>query len=355
MSLTSELKNRNSPASLFMRGHFPNTRRVMSLCRGMMGKDFQTCRPAERVPYPLIGTALDYRLRFYFPRTGRASFIQNLVCYAGAARACGGTIVHTSTGEIQCFTPPTEKRLERFEENALEANVLLDFFVNLEVLLRRLAPTQRRLEKADEDMLQRYCVVMAALEVFSRIGYDRHSILLAPEPKATLGELLAVAEDAWVHDLRTLSWNFYDKFTPLLFQPSCLNPTFDGSSFVGGADADIVVDGCLIDIKTTINPLKDTDWIYQILGYVLLDWHDENQIQEVAIYLSRQSFLLRWSLDDLLSELMGKPGSLAELRQQWHDTVAAPWFGEGAEESQELAEQLGYTKINGKWKPIPPL
>ena len=335
-----------------MRAQFPNTRRVMALSRDRMGKDVQTCRPAGRVPYPLIGTVLDYRLRFYFPQIGRHSSIKNLVCYAGAARACGGTIVYNSADEVQRFIPPTEKRFERFEENALEANVLLDFFVNLEVLLRRLAPAQRRLERADEDMLQRYCVVMAALEVFFRIGYDRRSILLAPEPKATLGELLAAAEDAWIDDLRTLSWNFYDKFTPLLFQPSCLNPTFDGSGFVGGADADLIVDGCLVDIKTTINPMQDADWIYQILGYVLLDWHDENHIQEVAVYLSRQSCLLRWPLDDLLSELMGKPGSLAELRQQWHDTVAAHWFGEEAEESQELAEQMGYTKVDNKWKRI---
>lgn len=118
-----------------------------------------------------------------------------------------------------------------------------------------------------------------------------------------------------------------DKFNFLLSQKACLNPTFDGSGFIEGADTDLVVDGCLIDIKTTINPLKDAQWIYQVLGYVLLDWHDENQIKDVAIYFSRQSFMLKWSLNDLLTELMNEPKSLSELRELWYELIGANYFG----------------------------
>lgn len=348
MSLTSELKNKLSPASQFMRAQFPNTRRVMALSRGRMGSDVHTCRPVGQVPYTLIGTALDYRLRFYFPQVGHRGSVKNLVCYDGAARACGGKIIYNASDKIRYFVPPAEKRL-----GCLEADILLEFFSNLEVLLSRIAPTQRRLDKADEDTLQRHCIVMAALDVFFRSTREaQNSVLLMPAPKSTPEELLAVAEEAWLDDLRTLSWNFHDKFSPLLSKKACLNPTFDGSGFVGGADADLIVDNCLIDIKTTINPLKDAGWIYQILGYVLLDWHDENHIQEVAIYLSRQCFLLKWSLDDLLLELMGKPGSLPELRQQWYNAVGAHFFGRDEAQAQEYANNNGYTKINDKWKRV---
>jgi len=347
MSLTSELKNKSSPASQFMRAQFPNTRRVMALSRGRMGSDVHTCHPVGQVPYPLIGTALDYRLRFYFPQTGCKGLINSLVCYAGAAKACGGVTTDKSFGGVRQLVPPAGTR-----SGYLETDLLLAFFASLEALLSRLAPAQRRLNEADEDTLQRHCIVMAALDVFSRAGYDQRSILLNPQPKVTLEELLAVGEDAWIDDLRTLSWNFYDKFSPLLSKKVCLNPTFDGSRFVGGADADLIVDNCLIDIKTTINPLKDAEWVYQILGYVLLDWHDENHIQEVAIYLSRQCFLLKWSLDDLLLELMGKPGSLPELRQQWYNAVGAHFFGRDEAQAQEYANNNGYTKINDKWKRV---
>lgn len=353
MSLTRELKNPKSPASLFMRAQFPNTRRVMALSRGRLGQDVQTCRPVGQVPWSLIGTALDYRLRFYFPQAGRKGSVKNLVCYLGAVTACGGTLVYDDFDEIQHFVPPAEKK-----HGFLEAEVLLDFFTHLEGTLSQLAPAQLRLSKIDETLLLRYCVVMASLDIFYRAGHDLRSILLNPKPKTNLEEFLAVSEDAWVDDLRTLSWNFYDKFNLMLSQKGCLNPTFDGSGFIRGADADLVVDGCLIDIKTTINPLKDASWIYQLLGYVLLDWHDENQIKDVAIYFSRQSFMLKWTLNDLLAELMDEPKSLSELRELWYELIGADHFGKDGTDCfakelggvEALAGINGYTRVDGKWK-----
>lgn len=350
MSLTSELKNPKSEVSLFMRSQFPNTRRVMALSRGRLGQDIQTCRPAGQVPWPLIGTALDYRIRFYFPQVGHKGTLKNLICYIGAAKACGGKIVYDESDNIECFIPPVEK-----QPRHLEADVLLSFFTELEVFLNRTAPAQRRLSEADENTLLRYCVVMAALDAFYRAGYDQNAVLINLTPKASLEELLAISEDEWIDDLRSLSWNFYDNFNPLLFQKVCLNPTFDGSEFLLGADADLIVDGCLIDIKTTINPLKDAQWIYQVLGYVLLDWHDENQIREVGIYFSRQGFLLKWNIDDLLLVLMEEAVSLAELRDRWYKALDLP---EHCDEEDSwgcewIAER--YQKINGKWKRTSPL
>ena len=350
MSLTRELRNPKSEVSLFMRFQFPNTGRVMALCRGRLGQDVQTCRPSRQVPWPLIGTAVDYRIRFYFPQVRYKGTLKNLVCYIGAAKACGGKIVYDESDNIKCFAPPLEK-----QPRHLEADVLLSFFAELEAFVNRTAPAQRRLSEADENVLLRYCVVMAALDEFYRSGDNQNNVLLTPVPKASLEELLALSEDEWIDDLRSLSWNFYDNFNPLLSQQVCLNPTFDGSEFVLGADADLIVDGCLIDIKTTINPLKDSSWIYQLLGYVLLDWHDENQIKDVAIYFSRQSFLLKWNIDDLLSVLMEEAVSLAELRDRWYKALdSAGYFGkEGSWGCEWITER--YQKINGKWKRTSPL
>ena len=76
--------------------------------------------------------------------------------------------------------------------------------------------------------------------------------LLFPVPRKCVDELLSIPEDAWVDDLCALSFLFYDKYSHLLSLPFTLNPTFVGSDDVGGADADLIVNGCLIDIKTTI-------------------------------------------------------------------------------------------------------
>jgi len=50
-----------------------------------------------------------------------------------------------------------------------------------------------------------------------------------------------------------------------------LNPTFGiASKIVGGADADLIIDDTLIEIKTTINPKFERDFFNQLLGYLIL-------------------------------------------------------------------------------------
>lgn len=115
-----------------------------------------------------------------------------------------------------------------------------------------------------------------------------------------------------------LSWAFYDRHSELLSKPAVLNPTFDGSRDVGGADADLIVDGCLIDIKTTINPRLSAKWLYQLLGYTLLDYSDRYLIREVAIYFARQQQLIKWPLDALVSNLAGGSIPLNHLREHFH-------------------------------------
>jgi hypothetical protein len=173
------------------------------------------------------------------------------------------------------------------------------------------------LDKADEDALLRYCIVLAAFDIFCERD-DEHSILLTPQPKTSSKELLAVAEPHWVDDLRNLSWSFFDNFHVLLDQPATLAPTFHNID-IGGAYGDLIIGRCLIDIKTTVQPFaKLTDGIYQLLGYVLLDSENKYSLQEVAIYFSRQQFLLKWSLDELIADLSGSNIlTLNELRWKW--------------------------------------
>jgi len=89
--------------------------------------------------------------------------------------------------------------------------------------------------------------------------------------------------------------------------------------------SDLISAGCLIDIKTTVDPkFTRTRLLYQLLGYVLLDYDDAFAIDSVAVYLSRQALLIRWPLEPLLTTLRdGEDVSLAELRGSFRATVAA--------------------------------
>ncbi len=109
----------------------------------------------------------------------------------------------------------------------------------------------------------------------------------------------------------------------LLDRLTVLNPTFDGSRDVGGADADLIVDGCLLDIKARVGPrLLQGDDLYQLLGYVLLDYPDRYGIGEAGIYFARQRRMLHWPLEDLIGGLSGGDAPpLHELRDQFCSLV----------------------------------
>ena len=124
--------------------------------------------------------------------------------------------------------------------------------------------------------------------------------------------LIGIAESRWIDDLRELSWRFYDDFNHLLPLPHELNPTFDGSRDVGGADADLVVDGTLIDIKTTVEQRISNNWLWQLLGYVLLDYSDRYGINGIGLYLARQGILISWDLEEAIRGLCS--GSRLALR-----------------------------------------
>ncbi len=195
---------------------------------------------------------------------------------------------------------------------------IMSFFDSLNTTLHTIQPIGRRLEQDEERVLARYCFVLALFEEVFRTNRYRDSLLLMPAPRKSLDELLAISEDAWIDDLCALSTLFYDNYHHLLTQPHVLNPTFSGSPDVGGADADLVVDGCLIDIKTSISPQIKAEYLYQLAGYLLLDYDDKLQVGSVGIYMARQGILFTWPVVEFLRLLTGNgTDSLSQLRQEF--------------------------------------
>jgi hypothetical protein len=278
VTLTSELRDPNSTLSRFLREYFPNTRATATDFR-IESASAATIYPKSPLGrhYSTVGTAFDWRLRFYL------------------------------SAEPGRGLRPTANLDPRWSA----------FLASLDDVVRRVRPVGRRLGKVAEDLLNQYCVVLALAEQIWRAdpaGLGQ-SPLFELEPRHSIAEILALARPEWIDDLRLLSWATYDKLADQLRQSAVLNPTFEGSVDVGGADADLILGDCLIEIKTTLNPRWDRDWLYQILGYVLLDYADRYQIRSIGIYLARQSVLICWPLDDVLTKLGdGRALPLDELR-----------------------------------------
>lgn len=122
--------------------------------------------------------------------------------------------------------------------------------------------------------------------------------------------MLGLASDTAIADVCSMAELFCRTQQKLVAGDAVFKPTFSGSSAIGGADADLIVDRRLIEIKATINPGKigKVSWPWQLLGYALLD-------------LDRQGLLLRWPVDDYASRLAGLPTSIAEARAELRDLL----------------------------------
>ncbi len=89
-----------------------------------------------------------------------------------------------------------------------------------------------------------------------------------------------------------------------------LNPTFgEASKLVGGADADLVIDNMLIDIKTTKSPKLTRDHFNQLLGYYVLlkiggvdNVPNTPTIESIGIYYSRHAELVPIPIRNVVDE-----------------------------------------------------
>ena len=98
-------------------------------------------------------------------------------------------------------------------------------------------------------------------------------------------------------------------------------PTFAGSGAVGGADADLIAGGTLIDVNATKDETLRLRDLHQIVAYALFDWSDEYRIGAVGILAARQGGLVTWPLDELLDAMAGNTATVADLRAELSQAI----------------------------------
>lgn len=179
--------------------------------------------------------------------------------------------------------------------------------------------TGRRL--TDEE-LTRLCFVASFFEDIYRTGQIRRYSMLAEAGAATsLHQLTASVPDHVITDIAQqmrLAREPLSHFRDLRPAARVCGPVFAGSSDVP-ADADFILGGLLLDCKATREPRKlGREEVYQLAGYLLLDYDDQYGIERVGLYLSRQGGLITWSVADFLRRL-GATAPLPRLRAQFRD------------------------------------
>ncbi len=172
----------------------------------------------------------------------------------------------------------------------------------------------------------RSAVEMAQIDPLFRAGIGAEYVL-KPMPARYVSELRQLI------DLVPLT-----EFAPTNY--GLVNPLFVASPLVVGADADLLVDDMLVEIKTSKHGRVPREQFNQLLGYYLLSrlggipGAPENlRIKKLAIYQSRQARLVVWEIDKIASPQRFRSAT------RWFERRARRAFGWGSDEDWHAAER----------------
>jgi len=262
MSLTTFLDNKDIRAKFSE--EFPKPKFVLKK---------QILAPPVTRHYKLVGTAFDYLMRFYIKWLNPEAIAQKWVAESAVRRfiftRSDGIEIDAQTHEInmdEAFMSEDDTQLlKKFEDIISVAKTNYSEYLESGVMT---------------DELIRSAILLAQLDFIYRAGI--------------VDESIGIIDDGDVADLRKL----LSIVNPESFRAKglcLLNPTFgEASRLVGGADADLVIDNVLIDIKTTTKLEFKTEHFNQLIGYYTLcklggipDAPVEPKIENLGIYYSR--------------------------------------------------------------------
>lgn len=314
MTLTSDIKDSRSPIGGFFRKTFPqrHAREVLVEYRQEIDVPpiVRLGDNPHRGAYGQVGSAVDYRIRYHFAPTP----LRKLAAAPGLLDVVYPERIQNDVSAGQ---------LKVLQDSRLSPACADGFVEALESIVEETTAHRRAPTPAEESRLARFCLVMAALEAVTR-ALAWPPPWLGEQPPGDAEELLARVPDDLVEDAAALGTAFSERYASWRGSPDAvLNPTFAGSTDVGGADADFIVDGCLWDIKTTKVRGTKSVHLYQIIGYVLLDYEDEFGIDDVGLLLPRQNTRIRWPVEELITRMSGgTERDLASLRVRFRALLA---------------------------------
>ncbi len=237
--------------------------------------------------YFLIGTAFDYLLRFYI-----SSLNPKAKTSEWFAKRAFNYIDPDPLGWTK-KTVPVEFRLDKKSLFILPKTELTTKAIALWQMAEEEYEKFRKTKQVDRDLV-RACLGLAHLDIVGRSGqlFDANSELFQREDVSELENLISVV----------------DKKVFKAKKICLLNPTFGkASALVGGADANLFIDGALIEIKTTKHLRLEREYLDQLLGYYILHQisgigalRPKVEITHLAVYFSRHAYLYTIDIKNII-------------------------------------------------------
>jgi hypothetical protein len=291
MSLSSHIKTPSSPVRAWLEANLPETRRLATEANRELRSGAKAC-PTPPVPgadLGLVGTAIDYLLRACLRVTSSER-----------------TVASRAVQQLGRESPIGRRAIE-VESEAVR-------------VIRKLRPSARELTGEEWSKLCRGCLALARLEQLFRAGLMNPAIfrfVIEPLSRCTdLDDFLSLSvNQQTLQDLEELGRPAWEDCRRLRgARPLILNPNFELSIPLGGADADLIGGRRLIDWKATSQPsIVGRGELWQLAGYALADTPDRFGIREVGIAALRWRSEITWDLADFLEMLAPGPPATLEV------------------------------------------
>lgn len=338
-ALTREIADPKSPVRRFLDERFPTVRPVQRGYREGAPSLLITGNGANPAT---VGTAVDWLLRFLLHPTPDVH-----LAMAGAARSMGPAMMRAVADLAHALDTTPRLYTGGIWTNELPYELVTATVQDLVAPSHIGEPDPPETftgpaagNTTDPELLARGCWALALLTDVFRSGpaglltgplapFYRAGASPVEQPPVTAEDLLALAPPAGLEQVARVREVIENSLLPrLAARPGmwAIGPTFAGSRLVGGADADLIAAGLLLDLKVTLGDKRpdgtrrlslDKADLYQLVGYSLLDFDDTYRISEVGIFSARYGYLATWPLAGLLSELAGHPVDPAAARLEF--------------------------------------
>jgi hypothetical protein len=218
--------------------------------------------PPRTNHYGLVGTAFDYLLRFYLKYHNPQAITNEWVAELAVE-----------------LTKPNSKLFKKTNSILQQAKEIYEKYLKTGEM---------------NDEVIKTAIYLAQLDPIFRAG------VIDPN--------LGIIDKNDVEDLRSLLSNI--KLDTFKAKNICiLNPTFgEGSHLVGGADADLLIDDTLIDVKTIKKLELDRNHFNQLIGYYILfkiggidQYQNSLEVKKLGVYFSRHGILFTIPIDTILN------------------------------------------------------
>lgn len=261
MSLTSELKNNKELSMLIKNSLIQKNIKIKDK------KDIKYNLIGNYKEASIVGTAYDYLLRLKIAKENKIGVIFFI-----------NTLIATN---VFNYLKSINKDYI-LKENFKDSIIILKKFLN-----------QEKLSK--EELLTAIIYLSFLDEIYREGKYDLVSSI--KNLKEIKNKYINIYED--LNNLTKTLLNLNKEF---IGKKIILNPTFKNSSLIGGADADLIIDDTLIDIKTVVNAIITTEMLSQLIGYLVLSDFDNMKIKKIGIYFSRYDELKIFNINDIITK-----------------------------------------------------